>query len=240
VSLQLAGSGVVESVLLADKDPLIAAFWRTATQDTDWLVTAVEEVDVTLDNWKMLKTSEFHSERDLALQCLFLNRTSFSGILHDWAGPLGGKSQDKRTIDCRFPKNTIIRRLRMVGDLARSGSIRGVWNCSYEEAIGRLRREKATAGAFVYMDPPFFAKSQKLYRYSFTADDHIAMASFVRKMRMPFLLSYDNNPEVRALYNGTVTRTLVSKEYRASAGSRRREDELIVTNISNWRAPDDG
>jgi hypothetical protein len=45
-------------------------------------------------------------DRDIAVKCLFLNRTTFSGILHGRAGPMGGrKQQSDYKIDCRFNKD---------------------------------------------------------------------------------------------------------------------------------------
>lgn len=49
----------------------------------------------------------------MAFACLFLNRTSFNGTLHWRAGPIGGKEQtSKYAIDCRFPRERLVQRLR--------------------------------------------------------------------------------------------------------------------------------
>jgi DNA adenine methylase len=42
---------VVERVFLADFDPLVAAFWQVATQDTDALVKAMRKESITGENW---------------------------------------------------------------------------------------------------------------------------------------------------------------------------------------------
>ena len=80
-SAQLA-TGFAQKVILNDRDPLIAAFWRTVFFDTDWLVNKVENAEVTLSEWIRLKAQKPKSTRGLAYKCLFLNRTSFSRCAH--------------------------------------------------------------------------------------------------------------------------------------------------------------
>ena len=114
--------------------------------------------------------------RDQALTCFFLNRTSFSGILEAKAGPLGGRKQDSPyKIDCRFPRQTLVKRIRQAA--AHSDKVSAVWNCSWEDSIARIRSmqtegELPSDNLFFYFDPPFFEEAEALYRYYFTGDDH--------------------------------------------------------------------
>src|SRR5947209_4392370 len=89
-ALRLAGAGIVRRVLLADADPLVARFWQVAAADTEWLIDRMWNEPVTLeqwDHWKAWQPSHLQ-DRDIAVKCLFLNRTTFSGILHGRAGPI--------------------------------------------------------------------------------------------------------------------------------------------------------
>ena len=81
VSLAMLSMGLVKKVALNDRDPLIAAFWRTVFFDTDWLIDRVLKVEVSLNKWERLKKSNPKTIRDKAFKCLFLNRTSFSGSM---------------------------------------------------------------------------------------------------------------------------------------------------------------
>jgi DNA adenine methylase len=237
VALQLASWGEVDSVILADIDPLIYSFWRTATQDSGWLADVVLDIEVSLPMWQRMRSWEPTRTRDSAVKCLFLNRTSFSGILHEFAGPLGGKSQQSRTIDCRFPRETLARRILQVGALAAAGKIEAVWPYDYRESIAEVRRRRRRRSTVLFLDPPFYAKSQLLYRYAFDHGDHRALASVVRRMKLPYILSYDLHPQVTRLYNGTMFPSLIAKEYRAAASpTRRTATELIVTNIVSREA----
>lgn len=243
VSLQLAGEGAVGSALIADKDPLVYAFWRVACYDTQWLVDAMLEEEVTLKRWERFKSSRPRDLKGRALKCLFLNRTSFSGILHKKAGPLGGKAQEsKYKIDCRFPKQTLAKRLRQVGELAEQGRIFDVWRYDYRGTVEKVRlaRRSNRFRTLLYFDPPFYGKGQDLYRYAFSEQDHKYLASFLRRMQLPWILSYDAHPGVRALYNGHEHRTsltIVGKDYRAAARHYRTARELIITNVDSWEPP---
>lgn len=46
VALELAASGAVEKIGVADIDPYVAAFWNSAFFDCDWLCKQVEEIEV--------------------------------------------------------------------------------------------------------------------------------------------------------------------------------------------------
>src|SRR5690606_29288274 len=89
VALQLLGHDAVERVGLVDLDPLVAAFWRAVFFDTAWLVEQVEGAEVSLERWQALKGDVPNTTRGRAFACLFLNRTSYSGILSPTAGPIG-------------------------------------------------------------------------------------------------------------------------------------------------------
>ena len=81
VALHLLAQDCVERVILIDRDPLVADFWKVVFTDTEWLIDQVLSVAITLENWDAFRAQPEGAPRDNALKCLFLNRTSFSGIL---------------------------------------------------------------------------------------------------------------------------------------------------------------
>lgn len=237
VALQLLIEERVEEIGLADADPLVAAFWQTVFHDTDWLVQRVRDVRVTLRNWKHFKMSTARSRRDRAIACLFLNRTSFSGIMAPNAGPIGGQAQtSKYRIDCRFPRNRLIERIRTIAALR--DRVAFVWNCSWNETLDRateLQRSLrlGVRDVFYYFDPPFFEKAASLYARSFTDDDHTAFRNEVLRLRKAkWLISYDAAPRVRQLYGDRVARVMVEQLYSASSRGLQPEREAIITNLS--------
>src|SRR5207249_4412666 len=148
-------------------------------------------VPVTLAEWQRRHDSPNRGNmRDRALTCLFLNRTSFSGVLARTAGPIGGKLQQSRwRIDCRFPRERLARRLRQAGALA--DRVAFVWNLSWPATLNRVgemnKRRKLARPALFYLDPPFFEKAERLYRYYFTNAEHERLRNAVLRLRQNWI-----------------------------------------------------
>jgi DNA adenine methylase len=118
VSLELLSRDLVDSIALGERDPIVASFWEIVFRDPEWLIGEIEAVEVSVRMWDHFRRGRFRSDRDRALACLFLNRTSFSGILSECVGPLGGRKQaSDYTIGCRFPVTTLVRRIRQAAAL---------------------------------------------------------------------------------------------------------------------------
>jgi len=246
VALHVAANGLAERVVLAEADPLVYSFWKTACSDSQWLINQVAEVDVSLEMWEHFKANPGRTRRDRALACLFLNRTSFSGILHDRAGPIGGRAQSSAyKIDCRFPRDELTRRLRLVGELAKAGRIAAVLHGDYQKTVAEARRRFGDDGLLLYLDPPFYAKAQTLYRRPFDDAGHRRLAAFVLGCAAPWVLSYDHHAAIEDLYSTPLVRLPGDAEGQRrpthrlerltltyTAHSRRGSgDEYIVTNL---------
>lgn len=112
VSIALLEDGVVEEVAINDVDPLIASLWMAVFSKADaaWLAKQVQTVPLTLDEWRRQKALDPATTREAALKCLFLNRTSFNGIIHK-SGPLGGWGQKSIKLDVRFNRERLAVRI---------------------------------------------------------------------------------------------------------------------------------
>jgi DNA adenine methylase len=226
-ALRLAGAGIVNRVLLADADPLVARFWQVAAADTEWLIDRMMDEPVTLDRWDHWRN--WHPadprDRDTAMKCLFLNRTTFSGILHGRAGPIGGRKQvSEYKIDCRFNKEALAARLRFVGDLYAANRLVDVWCKEWQDTLGDVAERYPTLlpnRVIAYLDPPYWSKSPKLYRQSFDPAGgytehnaarptsplerhdwldglaHYKLAGYLRhEAQVRWILSYDDHPDL--------------------------------------------
>ncbi len=243
VTLQLIIDEVVEQVILIDRDPLIAHFWEAVFFDTNWLVNQIETIEISIEKWHEYKTFKPKSKRDCALTCLFLNRTSFSGIMRNEVGPLGGKEQKSDyKIDCRFPRQTLIKRINLIAQ--HRDKIAGIWPCSWVEGTNKIRRMQKgsrlpTGDLFFYLDPPFFEKADALYRFYFQGKDHTELRNFLLKLEDQWILSYDSAPHVETLYgdalkNGTNGAKKHSVEIQYSTGimtGRKPTEEVIISNL---------
>lgn len=232
VALELADLGLVKRIALADLDPWVASFWQTVFEDCDWLCGRVEDLDINLETWDRYKRTKAQSRRWQALACLFLNRTSFNGALHRTAGPIGGRAQTSDyALDCRFPRQRLVQRIRACHRLAADGKVAWVKCQPALEAIRDARAlvKRDGGSMFCYLDPPFWAKSSHLYRYGFKDLHHRELAEALRWVREPWLLSYDVADEVAELYaKHDVRRAKVELLY--SAAQRAGYEELVITN----------
>lgn len=84
--------------------------------------------------------------------------------------------------------------------------------------------------AFFYADPPYFS-TEDMYAVGFNLDDHVRLRDTLKNIKGKFLLSYNDCPEIRELYNGfslfDFSRTH-SMAQRYEAGKEFRE--LLIGN----------
>lgn len=233
-SLRLLGSGVVDRVLLADADPLVAAFWQVAASQTEDLIDRMYDEHakylskggvVALSRWDYWRSwvpsgsLSIHDSRfSAAMKCLFLNRTTFSGILHGRAGPIGGRAQTSPYgIACRFNVEALAERLRYVGHLYDTQRIVDVWCKDWATTLADVPEWYAPLvpnRVLAYLDPPYLNKSSMLYQRSFDGSGgyaagptrdlnwsdklvHHRMSEYLRrKMQFRWILSYDSQAEL--------------------------------------------
>lgn len=236
VALRLLDSNSVQQIGLVDRDPLVAAFWKTVFFDTAWLVAQVERVEISIEQWRYYKCLNPTTIRESAMKCLFLNRTSFSGIIARSGGPLGGQDQtSEHSIDCRFPRETIIKRIRQAASFR--DRVLFVWNLSFFQAVPRIERMiangKIPSNLFYYFDPPFFKKADRLYNFYFGQREHERLRDVVMNIKSPWLMSYDSAEDVDALYSKVVNGTafvelLYGDTHR---GGNKRAREVILSNL---------
>jgi DNA adenine methylase len=279
-SLHMLANGAVKRALLADADPMVSSFWQVAAAQTEPLIARMMEEHhdfvapggvTALDRWDYWKRwtpragMRRGSERfELAVKCLFLNRTTFSGILHGRAGPLGGRSQASiYTIGCRFPPDALAERLRLVGHLYDTGRIVDVWCSDWRVTLDEVASRYKTLlpdNVVAYLDPPYFEKSQRLYALpeASTGFDHVRLAEYLRESaQYRWILSYDHHPELLqashfgfrrmrsnplfGVHGWPVSKRLVTLNYTASSGrGRGPKQELLLTTLPPSAVPVDG
>lgn len=248
LSLQLLDSGTVQQVGLIEKDPLVAAFWKVvfSKNDVNWLISQIEEIEITLEKWQEFKNTVPDSLRMRALACLYLNRTSFSGILAPSSGPLGGYEQKSDyPIDCRFPKETLIERVQQASALREK--VVFIWQVDWSTGLKRIAQKqgvgKLPQNVLFYFDPPFFNKAEKLYNYYFTNGDHAKLRDAIVTLDHDWILSYDYCDQVEELYTNNAPTHIEMLYSAAQNGGQREAKEVILTNLDQlplnkklWRA----
>lgn len=233
VSLQLLNDGLVERIALGERDQLVASFWKVVFFDHEWLVDEIRRIRPTLAKWRQYRAHPGDTDRERALACLFLNRTSFSGILAPSAGPIGGQRQESSyKLDCRFSPARVCRRITQAAALRdRVEFVSGAsWNRTLSRAKSRGYRDDEI---MFYFDPPFYAKAERLYTHFFKQKDHVALHKSVMALQSPWILSYDAAPEIAELYsdNGRKPRSIELIYSLQAANNQAKVRELIVANL---------
>ncbi len=229
----------VEKAIIGDRDPLIYSFWKVLFEDPSYLIRFTEKVRVDLETFRLYKSiaaDESHNEgRTLAEACLFLNRTSFSGILAANAGAIGGRKQESQyKIDCRFNRELLVERMKRISSFAPRVTVLPYdWSRTIDYAL----KQSTGLEKFIYLDPPFYNKADKLYRHYFDElKTHLALSRKLKQLRHKWILSYDRDPEVKRMYKSFIQRSLAFP-YSINSPARRIEKEYFITSRDLKRPP---
>lgn len=222
-SLQLLYTEDARAILINDADPAIHAFWWAATQRTDALVEMLRQKRVSMTEWRRQREIYLTSRRprlDLAFATFFLNRTNRSGIIAT-GGPIGGlKQEGEWKLGARYNKQQLIERIERVGEYSSRISVSGDDGIAFISAA-------AAGGAMLFIDPPYYVKGSSLYLNGLTHAYHERLAqTLVGLGESPWILTYDDCPEIRALYEGWAQ--VRPFRLRYTANQRRRGSELLI------------
>lgn len=189
----------VDRIAINDLDPVVYAFWWAVLNDTERLVSMINETEVTMDNWfrqrEVIANATNTDHTSLGFATFFLNRTNRSGMIK--GGVIGGlKQTGKYLIDARFNKKDLIQRVTRIAAMRTRIQL---FNVDALELLGHpdLKLEKRS---LIYFDPPYFEKGSQLYRNHYLPEDHQRIAETVMRIDTPWLVTYDNCHQIRKLY----------------------------------------
>jgi len=239
ISIALLESNIVREVVINDIDPMVSSLWECvfSINDAKWLAESIMQVPLTLKYWQHQKSLNPTNLRELALKCLYLNRTSFSGILHSSAGPIGGRAQEKWDIGCRFNRKKLSARILELSHL--SNRVRTITQNSWRDICEKWRDKE---DVFFYLDPPFYNKANRLYRFVFNDAEHQSLCNYLKTLECPWVLSYDNAKEIRGLYDDKKLRArIIDNTYSAHpiGGNSFIGREVVYSNLKGLPLPGD-
>lgn len=231
IGIGLLQDGVIESAIINDYDIHIYHFWDAVLNQTDALADLITNTPITIAEREQQKTiydDDTSNPLDDAFATLFLNRVNYSGVIK--GGPIGGANQaGQYRLDCRFPKDMIIQRIREIAQFRNQIEL-------YHEDAGALLTRIAgmdRKDKFFNIDPPYVVKGSLLYTNFFEEEDHRALAQIIKQLQgFPWIVTYDNADLVREIYKGYHI-----EEYQIlhNAGEKAHNQELVITNIPQNR-----
>jgi DNA adenine methylase len=159
------------------------------------------------------------TDDDIAYKTYYLNRTSYSGIIHKpaWGYAIGASSPPPNWGRFLLNANQKLESVKLKSD-------------DFEVILSEIPKNRKT---LVYLDPPYYLADQKrAYRKSFVYEDHIRLAKCLKKLKHAFVLSYDDCKEIRTIYDWTFNYER-SWFYNTanSSGPRPMGKELLITNF---------
>lgn len=198
LALGLLMDGYVSEIYINDLDPSIYSFWWTVLNQPEELITWIERVKISIEEWKqckeVLRCYKKADIVDLAKATFFLNRTNVSGVLS--GGVIGGQEQKgKYKIDARFNKKELISRIQRIMQF--SGRI----HLSNHDGLLFLNEmNNMSEDMLIYLDPPYYKKGAELYLNAFKDIDHENLAIAIGNVSKHWMVSYDNQPFILNLY----------------------------------------
>ena len=204
----LSDDNGVQRIWINDRDVGIACLWtsviRYPNEFKDRVRTFTPSVEAFYEmRHELLADSAMPAEPgrivELGFQKLAIHQTSYSGLGTMSGSPLGGVGQKSQyKIDCRWSPDCICRKVEKLHEMFAAVEVRG--NCctcqDFAEVIG-----DPNCRSLLYVDPPYYVKGNNLYQHGFTVEDHERLADALRRTEHAWVLSYDDCPEIRRLYD---------------------------------------
>lgn len=227
LALELLYGGYVGDIHINDIDPSIWAFWHCVLNETDALVEKVLATPVTIEEWlkqrEFLRSNITSDTLALGFCAFFLNRTNRSGIIKG-GGVIGGLDQSGNyKIDCRYNAESLaqrIMRVRKYSDrihLTNLDAIEFIAQCDHDLPIETL----------MFVDPPYYKKGSSLYTSFYKPEDHAELSKAIIAMDRPWVVTYDNAPEIRGLYR---SRRQYCFDINYSLQDKRVGTELLIAS----------
>lgn len=242
IGLKLLADQQLSSIWINDADSGIASFWTAMIRHPEDLMERVRRYTPTVDAFyairdELTSIAKMPKQRarvvDLGFKKFVVHQTSYSGLGAKSGGPLGGAKQtSENKVDSRWTPSAFCAKVRRIHSQFEAISVhdRRCTSLDFSELITDTSRE-----CVLYLDPPYFAQGPNLYLHSFTLGDHERLAELLRNTKHAWVLSYDDCPAIRKMYDWATLDTVAVKcsirHLRNSKTGRRtaaKKTELLI------------
>lgn len=195
VGLTVAFESLAERVLLVERDPCVAAVWKTILGgDGEWLANRIVEFNLTAHSVDATLAEEAETTRALAFQTILRNRVNRGGILAEGAGRVKHGENGKGLTSRWYPETLQKRILEIAQIRERLTFVEG-------DGIEVMQDYADREDVAYFIDPPYTAAGKRagsrLYTYSEL--DHNELFAVTATVRGDFLMTYDHTPEIEAM-----------------------------------------
>jgi DNA adenine methylase len=198
VALSLLFGEYASRIFINDIDPGIYSFWHSVLNETEELNRLIRDTSTNMDVWRrqrQLIVDPSTSTLIRGFASFYLNRTNRSGII--MGGVIGGQDQEGNwKMDARFNRNDLIKRINKIAHYKNRIQLTNLDALDFINVVVPTMSERS----LTYFDPPYYVKGQGLYANFYGHDDHANVAATIGGMSKPWLVSYDNTPQVQQLY----------------------------------------
>lgn len=191
VGLTAGFEGLVERVTLIERDPDVAAVWRTIFQGNgQWLADQIVDFEISVESVRAVLSTRSRSTHEKAFATILRNRVQRGGILAPGAG-LMKAGENGKGIKSRWYPETLSRRIMEI--LA----IRGRFHFVEGDGVEFLEENVDRKDVAFFIDPPYTVAGRRLYSHS--EIDHERLFGLVSALAGDFLMTYDNAKQIRTL-----------------------------------------
>jgi DNA adenine methylase len=229
VGLTAAFEQLAERVILIELDGQVAAVWKAILgRHGEWLAQQILDFDLTSENVKteLARGGKRSSVREEAFRTILKNRTFHGGILAPGSS-LIKHGENGKGVSSRWYPETLARRIRdIVRIKERIEIVKG-------DGIAIMDKYVERRDVAFFVDPPYTAAGKRAGTRLYTHHtlDHERLFATAARLAGPFLITYDNAPEIVGLAakHGLQTRTIPMKNTHHA-----RMDELAIGRDLSW------
>jgi DNA adenine methylase len=202
LELALLHAGVIDELVLNDLDFGIYAMFWTIQHAPEELIFQIRSNTPTHEDYfkaQAVLKSDYQGCTlfEAAWSMLLVNRLAYSGIYK--ANPLGGRQGDQESLLSRWNPINLCKRIELIHKMSDWITIMN------KDACELIEEEYWKKHTTIFIDPPYVAKGQQLYRCYYDKDEHVRLNVLLDSLHqgMPgadIILTYDNDPLIEDIY----------------------------------------
>lgn len=218
-------------VWLNDRDYWLVCLWNAVKDSHEELVAMVRKFKPSADKFFEFKSQDGDMSVDPLLagfRKLAIHQMSVSGFGVMSGTCLGGRNQENAQypVDCRWNPIRLVDHINnRHRQMERFGGLLKITCKDFSAVLANCPKR-----CFVYMDPPYVEKGEMLYKHGMNEAEHRRLANSISGINCQWMLSYDDHPLVRELYNKCEVKQIAVTYSNATgaSGVRPKNKEILI------------